>query len=175
MWIGRAIQLAAVVASELEAGSHSEGSFESLCKEIEGEVPPDKFDRFPVSVEDVASACFCDSELAAILEIEPEKISDEQRLQHMRELLEERIENLMGDEPSAHWEEIPVSPDNSLYCCALVYLEGYTPVTSWWGAYLSLDEFYKSLSESGYVTCQQDIAALSDEFLMMHWTNDAAT
>lgn len=173
MWSDRVISLANRVAGELQTGAYSEELFESLCKEIQGDEPPESFGHFPVFVEDVASPCFCDSELSAILGVEPPQITDGQRLQYMRELLEERIEKPMGDEPSAHWEEIAVSPHQSLYCCALVHIEGYTPVTSWWGAFLSLDEFYKSLAKSGYVTCKQDVAQFSDEFLMRQWTNNA--
>ena len=170
MWGDDVNKLAIEIADALEQGDYSEESFSKLCGELEGDEPPQSFERFAVSIEDVAQWQFCDGELIASCESVPKKITNELRYSYMREVLAGALENPIEDTPSAHWEEISISPQRSLYCCALVHIEGHSPVTNWFGAYLSVKDYYLALTAAGYVTCEQDLALLNGENLLKYWT-----
>ena len=169
MWSNEINQLAIEIAGALERGEYLEENFNKLCQELESDEPPHSFERFAVLIESEQWR-FCDSELVDFWDAESEKITNELRCDYMREVLAGALEDPIEDTPSAHWEEISISPQKSLYCCALAHIEGYSPVTQWFGAYLSLNDFYLALNAAGYVTCEQDLALLEDEVLMRYWT-----
>jgi len=170
IWGDDVIKLAIEIADALELGDYSKESFSELCGELEGEELLQSFERFAVSIENVAQWQFCDSELIASCDPVPEKITNELRYSYMREVLAGALENPIEDTPSAHWEEIFISPQKSLYCCALVHIEGHSPITNWFGAYLSVKDYYLALTSAGYVTCEQDLALLNGENLLKYWT-----
>ena len=166
-----AANIASALESALEKGDHSSENFRNLCRKLEGDEPPEEFERFAVLIES-EDWRFCDSELIDWWDTESEKISDELRCDYMREVLTLAVDEPTEDTCSAHWEEIPLSPEKSLYCCALIYLEGHSPIINWFGAYLSVKQFYVALTEAGFVTCEEDVAALNNETLLKYWRFD---
>jgi hypothetical protein len=68
---------------------------------------------------------------------------------------------LNEDTSSAHWEEITLTSNAPLFCCALVHIEGYEPITCWYGAYLSLDDFYIDLRLADFVLREPDVVSFS--------------
>ncbi len=161
--------MAAEIIESIKQGGYSEESFVKLCNELEGEEPPDSFERFAIWVEGAATFAWCDSELVAHLDCSPQEVTDELRVSFMRERLLSELESPTEDTPSLHWEEVRLPSDDVLYCCALVHIEGYSPVISWYGAFNSLSNFYGNLVQDGYVTCETDVKALGSEWLLSYW------
>jgi hypothetical protein len=172
MWSDDVIKLAIEIAGALEQGDYSEESFRKLCGELEGDETLQSFERFAVSIENVAQWQFCDSELIARCEPVPEQITNALRYSYRRKVLTGALENPIEDTPAACWEEISIAPQKSLYCCALVHIEGYSPITNWVGAYLSVKDYYSALTAAGYVTCEQDFALLDGDTLLKYWRSD---
>ena len=53
-----------------------------------------------------------------------------------------------------------------------MHIEGYSPITNWVGAYLSVKDYYSALTAAGYVTCEQDFALLDGDTLLKYWRSD---
>jgi hypothetical protein len=167
----KATALADEVAAGIRDGGYAPESFDALCSEIETDEPPASFELFAVSVDDVAQWRFNDSELCEHFDIDKQQTTEQLKLQYMRELLIAAIESPNENTSSAHWEEITLTSNAPLFCCALVHIERYEPITCWYGAYLSLDDFYIDLRLADFVLREPDVVSLSDERLLTYWTD----
>lgn len=162
--------VAARVYDGLSLGSPDKSDVELLCTLVEAdEGAPQNFEHFALDIEQVAWMQFCMSELLADSDIEESMVGDAHKLQFMRERLKYALLEPSEDVPSAHWAKIALTTGHELFACGLVTVETGGGVIEWYGAFLSVSDFYDALRKDGYLLCEKDLSSLSDERLLEIW------
>ena len=170
------VEIAREVYDTLLCGNSAEHLLEKLYEQVlEHRGPPGNVACFTVHPEDVAAREFYISELTDKLEIEEEEVTDSHILEFARDALISGLDTDSPDDTSVNFEEIEISPNESLYVFALVHIDGHTPAVNWQGAYTEVSAFHSELMESGYITSEEDVNALSDEYLLELWNKYSAS
>ena len=124
---------------------------------------------FALHIDSAPTYSFDDEELMASEDLTRDQVTNERRINFIREHLKNELENPSADTPSRHSLTLRLSDDSNLFICALVHIYGHEEETSWWGVYRSLEEFNKELFHTGYVTSDADCDLVSDEQLLALW------
>jgi len=165
------IEIAREVYDTLLCGNPGGPLLEKLYEQIlEQEGCPRGVACFTAHSEEVASRSFYFSELIDRLELEEdEEVTDSHILEFARDALISGLDTDSPDDTSVNFEEFEFAPNESLYVFALVRIDGHTPVVNWQGAYTEVSAFYSELKESGYITSEEDVNALPDDYLLELW------
>ena len=126
-------------------------------------------DGFVISIDNVASTFFYDSEIADWMDVPTHEIDDDARLKYMRETLKSALEEPSDNDQSFSINRVELDQDRSLFLCGLVSFVGHGFAVDWLKPSLSLASVNAKLTVDGFVTDIDDINALSDSALLSLW------
>ena len=163
------IALATEVIEGRLSGLDYRAKQESLFRLLSDDNQQSDVNGFALHIDSAPTYSFDDQELMASDNLTRDQVTNELRINFIREHLKSELENPSEDTPSRHSLTLRLSDDSNLFICALVHIAGHEAVTSWWGVYGSLEEFNEELFHAGYVTSDTDCDLVSDEQLLALW------
>lgn len=126
-------------------------------------------DGFAISLDNIASTFFYDSELADWLDVPLHAIDDGARLNYMRETLQGAIEEPTDNDESFSIHKIVIDSDHYLLLCGIVTPVGHGFAVEWLKPTLSSVSLSAKFADLGFVTDLDDINALTDTHLLSLW------
>jgi hypothetical protein len=125
-----------------------------------------------VNVHHLGDHCFNDAEFIAGWLGEKQPITDSMRVEHIRMLLQQAINNGDGWEiPSIY--SFPIAREDgksAVISCAMETKGQGGPETSWWGIYKTHKDFLAALKKAGVIPIEY-IDDLTDAELLTYWQN----
>lgn len=163
------LALAERIAVTFQNKTYEQRAFKVLCRLLDRLEPPNDIACFTVNVANHAAFCFDDDYALSYTHEDLSELTDRDRVASARMSLMNELTEPNEQTEAVSLTAIPLKAGGSLFCCALVCLEGYDPVVSWYAPYLSDEDALVGLARDGYVHSAEDVAKLPDSLILSLW------